>query len=281
MRVNKKTGYTILEVLIFLAVSSLMFVSAMRAINGRQKQVQFTQSVREFDAKIKDVINDVTTSYYPTNKTVDCLVSGGEVVIDDALNETLGTNDDCIYVGKVIHFQINNNNTTMKIFAMAGKRYSDGNLTPSLSVQDARPKAVSMPGNTSFIESAEDFTTLYGLRVTRVIRPISNVVFTDYGSLAIISNFGGSSISEAQSVLIGGIKGSAMGGDVTSALTVINQITDDPARATLTGYFEKNTDEGIVICLQSPEGKRASISLGVKGSSSTTLLIDNYNVGCV
>ncbi len=282
MRVNKQTGYTILEVLIFLAVSSLMFVSAMRAISGRQNQVQFAQSVKEFDAKLKDVINDVTTSYYPTNKTVDCLISaGGDVVIDDATNEALGTDDDCIYVGKVIHFQINNNNTAMKIFAMAGKRYADGNLTPSLSVKDARPKAVSMPGNASFTESAEDFITLYGLKVTRVIRPVSATIFTDYGSLAIMSNFGGSSISEAQSVLIGGIKGSFKGGDTTSALTAINQLTDDPAKATLTGYFEKNTDEGIVICLESPEGKKASISLGIKGSSTTTLSIDNYNVGCV
>lgn len=280
MRLSKQTGYTILEVLIFIAVSSLMFVSAMRAINGRQKQVQFTQSVQEFDAKIKDVINDVTTSYYPRNETVDCRVSGGDVIINNGTNQDLGTNDECIYVGKVIHFQSEGDDTAMRIYAMAGRRYADSALTPSLSISEARPKAVTSPGNSNFIESAENINTLYGLRVTRVIRPVSDVVFTDYGSVAIMSNFGGTSISEAQSVQIGGILGSTMGGDAQSSLVVINQITDDPASAMLTGYFEKDTDEGVVICLESPEGKKASISFGVKGSSSTTLSIDNYNVGC-
>jgi len=282
MRVKKQTGYTILEVLIFLAVSSLMFVSAMRAINGRQKQVQFTQSIQEFDAKIKDLINDVTTSYYPTNETVNCIVdNGGEVVIGKSETpQELGTNDDCIYVGKVIHFQSNGDDTAMRIYAMAGKRYSDTALTPSYSISEAKPKAVSNPGNIDFIESAEDFTTLYGLRVTRVIRPISDTDFTDYGSIAIMSNFGGSSISEAQSVQIGGIKGSSMGGDGQSSLNIINQITDNVSGSGLPGYFEKDTDEGVVICLESPHGKKASLALGVKGSNSTFLQVDNFNVGC-
>jgi len=280
MRLSKQNGFTILEVLIFLAVSSLMFVSAMRAISGRQKQVQFTQSVQEFDAKFKDLINDVTTSYYPTNDSVDCSVSGGEVQINPGMDQSLGTNDDCVYVGKVVHFQNEGNDTALRIYAMAGKRYSDNFLTPSSSISEAKPKAVTST-NIGFTESAEDYVTIYGLRITRVIRPISNVVFTDYGSIAIMSNFGGSSISEAQSSQIGGILGSSMGGDTQSALSIINQITDDPAKASFPGYFVKNTNEGVVICLESPESKKASLTVGAKGSSNTQLQIDNYNEGCV
>jgi len=280
MRVSKQTGYTILEVLIFMAVSSLMFVSAMGAISGRQKQVQFTQSVQEFDAKIKDVINDVTTSYYPTNATVGCSISGGEVQINTGINQNIGTNSDCIYVGKVIHFQSEGDGTDLRIYAMAGKRYSDSKLTPSTSISNAKPKAVTST-QTGFTESAENFTTLYGLRVTRVFNQDINGALTDYGSVGVMSNFGGSSISEAQSVQIGGIRGSLMGGDTQISINRINQITDNPAGSALPGYFEKDTDGGVVICLESPENKKASLTFGAKGSSTTSLQIDNYNPGCV
>ena len=283
MRAKKHAGYTILEVLIFIAVSSLMFVSAMRAISGRQKQVQFTQSVQEFDAKIKDIINDVTTGYYPTNDTVDCTVSGDDVVIIDGsgTNQELGTNDDCIYVGKVIDFKINDDDTAMRIYAMAGKRYSDNELTPSDSIGDAKPKAVSLPGISTFTESAVNFNTLYVLKVTIVIRPKSDVVLTDYGSLAFMSNFVGSSVSEAQAVQIGGILGTNRDNDEQSSLNVINQITDDPGGGPSPpdGFFEANTAEGVVICLESPDGRKASLTVGANISSSTNLQIDNYHVG--
>lgn len=281
MRAKKQVGYTILEVLIFIAVSSLMFVSAMRAISGRQKQVQFTQSIQEFDAKIKDLINDVTTSYYPTNENVSCEIIGSDISISVGANQKLGTNDKCIYVGKVINFQSSADNTAMRIYAMAGKRYSDNQLTPSMSISDAKPKAVTSPGNSNFVETAEEYVPLYGLKITRVMRFVSDADFTDYGSIAIISNFGGSSISEAQAVQIGGILGSDIENDLQSSLNVINQITDDPGGGTLpTGYFEKNTDEGVVICLESPEGKKASLTVGINSGSSTLLQVDDYNEGC-
>jgi type II secretory pathway pseudopilin PulG len=90
MRAKRQVGYTILEVLIFIAVSSLMFISAMRAISGRQRQVQFTQSIQEFDAKIKDLINDVTTSYYPTNENVSCEIIGSEISISKGSDQKIG-----------------------------------------------------------------------------------------------------------------------------------------------------------------------------------------------
>ncbi len=283
MIANKRAGYTILEVLIFLSVSSLMFVTAMRTINGRQKQVQFTQSIQEFDAKIRDIINDVTTGYYPTNETVNCNVIGDDVEIIESTGEKLGTNDECIYVGKVIHFKSNGDDTAMKIYAMAGKRYSSSDSTPSDSISDAKPKAVSLPGNSNFTETAENFITLYGLKVTRVFRPISDIVFTDYGSLAFMSYFGGSGVSEAQAVQIGGISGSIMGSNELSSLSIINQITDNPGNGPSppTGYFESNTAEGIVICLEGSGGKKASLTVDAGGDNSTILQVDNRNGGCV
>ncbi len=277
-----KPGYTILEVLLFVAVSSMMFVAALTAIGGRQQQVQFAQATREFDAKLRDIINDITTGYFPTNSTINCSVVAGEVQIAISTGKELGTNDTCVYVGKALQFQPEGNASIMRIYPLAGRRYSDLKLTPSVSIAESRPKAVVLLSNATFKDQVENYNLLYGLKVTRVIRQITPTTLTDYGIVGILSNFGGSSVSESQSVQIGGVNASfsPLGLDKPSAVAIINTLTDDPSKSGSSGYFEKNTNEGVTICLESPEGKKASVNFGIKGSSATELKLDNYEKGC-
>jgi type II secretory pathway pseudopilin PulG len=280
MKVQSRNGYTILEVLIFVAVSSMMFVAALTAIGGRQQQVQFAQATREFDAKLRDIINDITTGYFPTNPTINCNVIAGEVQIAISTDEDLGTNDTCVYVGKALQFQPEGNPNIMRVYPLAGKRYSDLKLTPSVSIAESKPKAVVLLSNATFKDQVENYNLLYGLKVTRVIRQISPSVETDYGVVGILSNFGGSSVSESQSVQVGGVFGSSLGLDKSSAVAIINTLSDDVARTGSSGFIEKNTNEGVTICLESPEGKKASVTFGIKGSSTTELKLDNYEKGC-
>ncbi len=277
---RRRNGYTILEVLIFIAVSSLMFIIAITAVGGRQQQVQFAQATKEFDAKIRDTINDVTTGYYPTNETVSCGLSAGVVEIKPGTGQSIGTNSDCIYVGKVIQFQPDGDSNLVRIYSMAGKRLSDDGSTPVSTIEQAMPKAVALPNVPTFTKTSEDYNIPYGLRVTRVIRPLSSSTFSDYGLIAIMSSFGGASVSESQSVTIGGIFGSQMGSNELSALSVINGLTDSSSLVGTSGYLESNTSEGLVICLESQEGRKASLGFGIKNSATTELKIDNYNSGC-
>jgi type II secretory pathway pseudopilin PulG len=256
---QKKSGYTILEVLIFIAVSGFIFVGAMAAIRGRQQEVQFAQAIRDFDSKISDVVNDVITGYYPTNQTVSC-------------------SDDCVYIGKALHFGSDGDPRKVRILNMAGKRYKDSSLVPSASLADASPKAVYST-DTNFESPDEIYQLQYGLRVTNIIRP-QNTTSTEYGIVAVISDFGVSAVAQSQSANIGGLFGSIFGGSVTDAVGTINVISDDSVRIGSNGYFEKNTDEGIVICLESDIGRKASITFGVRGQTTTRLEIDNYNSGC-
>lgn len=241
-----------------------MFISAIAAIGGRQQQVQFAQGTKEFDAKIRDIINDVTTGFYPTNNTVSCGILANEVEIRSSTNQQIGTNSDCIYVGKAIHFQVGEDNTMIRIYSMAGKRFFDDTATPVTTIEQARPKAVALPNVASFTKTSEDYKLPYGIKVTRVIRPKSSTVFTDYGAIAIMNSFGGASLSESQSVIIGGLFDSRMGGDESEMLSVINKITDASSLIDTSGYLESNTAEGLVICLESQEGRKASLSVGVK-----------------
>ncbi len=283
MKVRKSNkGYTILEVLIFIAVSAVIFVAAMAAISGRQQQVQFAQSVREFDAKIADLVNDVSTGFFPTNETISCQVTAGDVQINNvtAGGEKLGTSDDCLYVGKALQFQPEGRQDVLRIYTLAGKRYQDSKLTPSSTIANAKPKAVSMTSDATFNSSVEEYMLLYGLRVRKVIRPVSPSVNTDFGTIGLMSNFGGVSVSDAQSIKIGGIVGTSLGQTEGQAVTIINSLTDDPTQSATNGYINTNTPEGIVLCLIDQNNMKASVSLGALGSNATKLDIDTYDRGC-
>lgn len=277
---KKSSGYTIVELLIFIGVSAAIFFAALTAIGGRQEQVQFAQGVREFDAKIRDILNDVTTGYYPSSENVSCraTASGPEVFVDT--DAALGTNNQCLYIGKAIQFQPEGRGQRVDVYTMAGLRYEDNDLTPSSSIASAQPIAVARTGNDgSFVDATEPYDLLYGLRVTKVLRPLDGTP-TTYGLIGIFSQFGGSGVSESQSVQVGGIVDSQLGADEGDTISLINDITDAVEEVGERGYIEKNTNEGIVICLESIEGQKASITFGARGTSATKLDIDNYDRRC-
>jgi hypothetical protein len=277
---SQRGGYTILEVLIFIGVSSAIFFSAMTAIGGRQEQVQFAQAVREFDAKIRDILNDVTTGYFPTNQTISCGIDPVQkrprILVDT--NAELGTNDDCIYIGKAVQFAPEGDAERINIFTIAGLRYEDKvEFITASSIASSRPTAVArITADPSFHDATEQYDLLYGLKVTRVARPAVSAV--DYGVVGIFSQFGVGGISDAQSVQVGGIVGSSFDTTKNEAVNLINTITDDSGDAGDDGYIEKNTNEGIVVCLENADGSRkASVAFGARGSAVTTLNIDTYN----
>lgn len=277
-----RKGFTILEVLIFIAVSALIFFAAMTAISGRQNQVQFAQSTRDFESKIRDLINDVSAGYYPTNDTVDCNtdLDADRVDIVASTNKKLGTNNACIYIGKAIQFLPDSDETKIRTYVLAGKRYiKNGEVEPVTSIDEAGPRAIAKPGDALFTETVQEYTLLYGLKIKKVIVP-SIPAPNERGVIAIISNFGGSLTSESQTVQVGTIYGSEPNHTEDEALDVINRLTDDLALIDQNGFFDKSTEQGIIICLENFDGRLASVTIGVKGSATTTLQMDDYNVGC-
>jgi len=69
---NKPHGYTIVEVLIFLAISSLMFLLAAGFISGKQSAVEFKQGMNDINTQIGSVVNDVANGQYPPSATFTC-----------------------------------------------------------------------------------------------------------------------------------------------------------------------------------------------------------------
>ena len=102
-------GYTIVEVMIVLAVSGMMFVIAANFINGKQQRTSFFQGSNDMANIIQKVIDDVTNGNF-SDVALDCDSAGaGSVDVRDSSDitaDTQGTNPDCVFLGKLVHFYI-------------------------------------------------------------------------------------------------------------------------------------------------------------------------------
>jgi type II secretory pathway pseudopilin PulG len=122
-RVSK--GYTIIEVLIFLAISGVLLGSAMLLISGKQNTTEFNQKMRDTKSKIDDWLNDVSTGFTggsPDNQHCQ-VVSGRPQVQAGAPGPNY--NPDCVFLGKALLFSTNpagNANNQILAYSVFGCR---------------------------------------------------------------------------------------------------------------------------------------------------------------
>lgn len=161
------TGFTLIEVLIVLAVTGGLFISAVVMISGRTNKTQFEQSINQVTAQLRQNINEVSSGYYP-NTGFRCTPNGGTVTLS-AGTTAQGTNSGCILLGRVLQFGIQNTDPEQIVsFPIAGRQFNNaGDQVQSLN--EAGPKAVS-PSTTN--PNTPNSTTRqplqYGLKVSKM-----------------------------------------------------------------------------------------------------------------
>jgi len=173
---NKYSGYTIIEVLIVLAISSFMFVIASQFISGKAADTSFRTGVNEMASRIQDAIDQVSNGQY-TDQQVKCTISGDDFIFEDT-SVPQGSNQDCIFIGK--YFAFTTDDTKYPLYTIAGKTVNDG------SYASANPQIISQ------------FT--YKNVIAQGLKPKDNVGFGFAQSLGSYSS--GSYSSGAQSLKI-------------------------------------------------------------------------------
>jgi len=157
-------GYTIIEVLIFLAVSAVMFLSAITVISGRQSKTEFAQTARNLNSQLQDWINDAQTGFPGgTVGQYTCKSLGSKLQIDRV---AASVSPSCIFLGKAIQVTdksyLTDPTQASKIYAYSvfGQRLdSTGQLVTNLS--DATPTAaIGVRGGHT---GSADLTTEYDL----------------------------------------------------------------------------------------------------------------------
>lgn len=169
-------GYTVIEVMMFLAVSGLLFVSAMVAIGGQQAHTEFNTSVGEVNAKFQLWVDQVVNGFTSSNATslpsdVNCAVGGdGRPQLSQVASGTSkkrGANDECIFLGKAIQITDSSASDNNKIYAYSiiGRRTLSTATNDVVSnIYDAQPAAAADVSNPR-LDLTETFLIPNGARV--------------------------------------------------------------------------------------------------------------------
>jgi type II secretory pathway pseudopilin PulG len=99
----RMSGFTIVETMIVMAVTGIMFISVVLLINGKQQRAQFQFAVKDVQTQIRQIITETTASYNQLGNNT-CSSFGGKPKLATGTTDTLGTNASCVFLGKTIIF---------------------------------------------------------------------------------------------------------------------------------------------------------------------------------
>jgi prepilin-type N-terminal cleavage/methylation domain-containing protein len=152
---KRPLGYTIIEVMIVLAVSGVMFVIAASFISGKEASSAFTEGSNEFSSQLQQIVSQVADGQY-TDVNLNCTVAipGNTLTFTDGDSDQSlqGTNAACDFLGKFVHFQESSDKTSYEVFSLAGARTDDTlvSATPivgngiDLTTQQTTPQALNV-----------------------------------------------------------------------------------------------------------------------------------------
>ena len=257
-----KAGYTIVEVLIFLVVSGVLFVSAILAISGRQTAVEFQQATRDAQNQMNDIINQISSGFYPKTDNIVCKVVGvgtAPIITAGAAGaQTQGSSDDCVFLGKTAQFT---KSTSFKLITIAGRKYGTGNIESS-SLATAKPVAIISPSTPVDITENKNFQN--NLAVTCVGMPsaCSGAAPNSAGAIMFVGSFPSTT---STGNLASGTQHISFGVLPSSALTDTSLEVDANIAATATAPVFLDNPNGVVICFADTGGtgkNRAKITMG-------------------
>lgn len=245
-------GYTIIEVIVVLTVSALLFAASVTGYVLQNRRTAFANSVNDFAQNIQDVLNDVENGFYPSDNSFTCSApaAGGNPSIDPNTSAQQGTNSECIFVGKAIQFApAGTNSAAMDIYTVVGRRIKGGSTDPVSVINDARTKGSDILVDRNTLSSA--------IGVLSVKRHDNGNFLS---GIAVLTNSLGSTIDtglNARSSIAVVPNGGGPNGLNITRPQFMAQLVD-----MTTGDID-NATHGIDICLQEGGGGRtAVISLG-------------------
>lgn len=131
---KRPLGYTLIEVMIVLAVSGLLFVIAANFISGKQGKASFQQGSNELVSRLQSIIEEVTDGQY-ADVPMTCSATGPQVNLAAGGVQNQGTQSQCVFLGKLVHFTTRTDDANKyEIYPLVGARLkSDGSLVTALA----------------------------------------------------------------------------------------------------------------------------------------------------
>ncbi len=262
-------GYTIVEALIFLAVSGALLISAMALISGKQERTRFANSVDDIGQRLGDIFNDVSTGFYPSADNLKCLdnnpsatASDISITIDPAIAK--GTNSACVFSGKLINFPSVAPQDNYTIYTMVTS-------SESTAFIGGHTKLAGVPGGNAGISDKQ--TNQADVNITKVVEKLKKgAIFPTYTSLLVVSDFGSSNGST--------LSGNAGKVKLYGYKSLINSSALSTALADLVPIA---SDSQIVLCLVQGSGSNprvGSVSITPQLTIDRTIGTKDTSAGC-
>jgi prepilin-type N-terminal cleavage/methylation domain-containing protein len=266
---KKARGFTIVETLVVLAVTGVLFSAIVVTLSGRQAKTQFTQAVQEIQSQIQQVISDVATGYYPSAHNFNCTATLAGPQFTAGTTEQ-GGNEGCIFLGKAIQLGVPSTKNTIedfKIYSIAGLQRTTTKEEVQTYTQ-ALPKVVS----SGAIDTTETKSLLYGLTTKEAYYGASN---TQVATIAFVNSLasysGGSIVSGSQQVRVMPVRNSTLGMTQAQAITNINSqlaTSDiDPSTGVRICFVSGGTNQSGLITIGS-NGRQLSVTLNMKSNKT-------------
>lgn len=262
-------GYTILEVMIFLAVSGFMFLIAASFVTGKQSTAEFKQGTSEMNSQLRQVIGDVSNGFFPSTNDFTCLANPSGIVFNSSSN-TQGQNEGCVFMGKILQFAPSDGGGSAyyNVMTVAGLRNVGGVPTglPPQSFAEAAPQIVS---KNSVVNLTRNRAIQWNLTVTRVYKTNTSGTYTDTGSIGVFNGFGtvanNNLQSGSQSSIALAIPGTSLGQPSSAVATLVK----NPAtRSQMDTDSAKNPD--VSVCLKG-NGARQYALIRIGGGNGERL----------
>ena len=145
-------GFTIVEVMIALAVSTIIFTAGVAALSSRRSSTEFSQGIYDAQSQIQQYIDQVSSRVLPGYQNYTCALNSSNrpVLTPVASPGTETTGNDCIYLGQAIG--IVHGGSSIFSYPVYGSRLAhDGGPDdgqPITSILEANPEpAMDSSGN--------------------------------------------------------------------------------------------------------------------------------------
>ena len=139
-RAATEDGFTIVEVLIVIAISTFMLVAAIAAVGNKQQTTEFQTSVETLKSEFNQSLASVSDGNYSAlNNNISCKAGNGQPQI--SINKNTPPNGTCTIIGEVIGFSDTSSSSSYTVFPAFGRNYApnSNNTQIATNLTDAMP----------------------------------------------------------------------------------------------------------------------------------------------
>jgi prepilin-type N-terminal cleavage/methylation domain-containing protein len=268
---HKPQGFTIIEVMIVLAIGSFLFVAAAIALTGDQNQTEFDTGARQIFSQLQAISSDVQNGNYATNTQYTCTSSAnGPLFSLGTASE--GTNVGCVYVGKALQFNPTTGSSFYYVYSLAGDQFSPNTLSPpapfpySATVLDSGLSSIYPPPSAQTISLPDQFRVSKVTYSGNPVGVVNDVIgFYNIETSSLSAN---DSISNQVFVI-------PEASSSTSSQQVVTDINNDTTGSVVDEYYT-NIKSPVTVCFISPLEPSQFVEVSFNDQSNSTNLTLNY-----